>query len=700
MSWFEEQISERLKRDNATMRNANYGLTSAILGKDMNNKRLIGSSNASDEIASYYNVKSIDELVKRDIQLTDEWYADALGAMIGQTNDGEEIALIPNKYGGYAYFDAKSGKRLRVKKSSPIQRGAICFYRQLPDKALHLRDLINFILKSISKHDIIKYLLCMFVVSLLGVFLPYINQQIFSVVIPKEDFTLLISISIMFLCVLVATSIVKICASLAVTRIEIKTEVAISPAVYMRVLSLPVTFFKEYSSGELMERASAIKTMVQILFSSVASTAISFIFSLIYVAQIQSIAPMMSKYAIILLLLFLILSLSSTAISLKMTRKNMNTQAKLSGFLFHLLSGMQKIKLTGSEKRMYAKWAGIYAQKAKNQYNPPLLMKISAPLNVGLTFLGTIIFFFIGATNHITTANYMAFSIAYGMLCSAVLSLGNIIQSIAQLKPNLEMAKPIMETIPESYTNKIKLSAIVSSIEVSHINFRYKKDTPFIYKDFSLKIRRGEYIGIVGKTGCGKSTLIRLLMGFETPQKGAIFYNGINMNELDLKTLRRKMGIVMQTSTVFPGTIFSNIATCNPEMTQEEAWEIARIVGLEDDIQNMPMGMHTLISEGGGCLSGGQRQRIIIARAIASKPDILIFDEATSALDNITQKQVSDSLDSLKCTRIVIAHRLSTIKNCSRIIVIDNGSIIEDGTFQELLDKQGYFAELVKRQLT
>ncbi|MBP3273981.1 MAG: ATP-binding cassette domain-containing protein, partial [Butyrivibrio sp.] len=219
-----------------------------------------------------------------------------------------------------------------------------------------------------------------------------------------------------------------------------------------------------------------------------------------------------------------------------------------------------------------------------------------------------------------------------------------------------------------------------------------------ILENFSLKIKAGEYVAIVGKTGCGKSTLVRLLLGFEKPEKGAVFYDGKDRERIDLKSLLRKIGSVIQDGKLFYGDIFHNIAIASEKLTQDEAWEAAELAGIADDIKAMPMGMHTIIAEGQGGISGGQKQRILIARAVASKPKILIFDEATSALDNITQRQISEALDGLKCTRIVIAHRLSTIKNCDRILVMDGGKIVEQGTYDELIANKGYFSELVERQ--
>ncbi len=292
----------------------------------------------------------------------------------------------------------------------------------------------------------------------------------------------------------------------------------------------------------------------------------------------------------------------------------------------------------------------------------------------------------------------MAFVSAYGLVSGAFATLSTINQSLAQIKSIFKIVSPILETEPEVDVNRRVINSIRGGIELNNIYFRYSDSMPYVLDDLSLKIRPGQYVAIVGKTGCGKSTLLRILLGFEKPEKGAVYYDGKDISSLDLKSLRRKIGVVMQNGKLFQGDIYSNIVISAPWLTLDDAWKAAEIAGLADDIKSMPMGMSTMIGEGIGGISGGQKQRLMIARAIAPKPKILMFDEATSALDNITQKKVSNSLDSLKCTRIVIAHRLSTIKHADRIIVLDKGKIVEDGTYDELIKLNGHFSELVNRQ--
>ena len=312
--------------------------------------------------------------------------------------------------------------------------------------------------------------------------------------------------------------------------------------------------------------------------------------------------------------------------------------------------------------------------------------------------VGTLAMYTMAVKFGISVADYYAFDTAYGMVSGAFGALAGIALNIAQIKPMLTMVQPFFDAVPEVSDGKQVLTRLSGGIEMNNVSFRYSENMPLIIDNLSLKIRPGQYVAIVGKTGCGKSTLMRLLLGFEHPQKGAIYYDGKDLERIDLRSLRRRVGVVMQSGKLFQGDIYSNIVISAPWLSQDEAWEAAELAGIAEDIRKMPMGMNTVISEGSGGISGGQRQRLMIARAVAPKPKILMFDEATSALDNMTQKKVSESLDALKCTRIIIAHRLSTIKQCDRIIVLDQGKIIEDGKYDELIAKNGFFAELVARQ--
>ena len=332
------------------------------------------------------------------------------------------------------------------------------------------------------------------------------------------------------------------------------------------------------------------------------------------------------------------------------------------------------------------------------EYNPPLFLKLNPVITTAISLAGTLLLYYLAVKTGVTPNQYYAFSAAYGRVSGAFTTLSGIAISMASIRPVLEMAEPILKAEPEVAAEKLPVDHVTGNIELSHITFRYDENSPYILNDLSLNVKAGEYVAIVGRTGCGKSTLVRLMLGFEKPEKGAVYYDRRNLDSLDPRSLRKHIGVVIQNGHLFQGDIFSNITISAPDLTLDEAWEAAEVAGIAQDIRDMPMGMQTFISEGQGGISGGQKQRLMIARAVAPKPQILIFDEATSALDNKTQKQVSEALDKLKCTRIVIAHRLSTIRNCDRILVMDQGAIIEEGNYNELIQRQGYFAELVARQ--
>ncbi|MGN0288779.1 MAG: NHLP bacteriocin export ABC transporter permease/ATPase subunit [Lachnospiraceae bacterium] len=723
MGWFDEQIKERKRNDDSVFAESFVNIAGAIMGRRvsdaLNDDRTI-TQNAIDEILKYYhaksrevpdNIKDMNDqleylmrpygIMRRTVKLSKGWYKDAIGAMLGMMKeDGRIVALIPDGLSGYRYHDFKTGKREKVNRQndSLFSEDAIAFYKPFPAKKLGIPALMQYIVHTLSPSDFILIVLCTFAASLFGMFMPRLNNILFSTVITSASMQLLYAVTIFMVCVSISTMLMGAVKALVSARIKTKMEISVQAATMMRILSLPADFFKEYSSGELFMRAQYINQLCNLLVSAGLSTGLTSLFSLIYVLQIFKYAPGLVIPALAVTGATVLLTILSSLMQMKISKRQMELSGKSTGLSYSLITGVQKIKLSGSEKRAFAKWGNLYAKQAQLSYNPPTFIKLNSVLNMAVSLTGTLVIYYGAVKTQLSIADYYAFNTAYGMVSGAFMTLAGLALSIAQLKPILEMIKPILDTVPELSADKEVITRLSGSIELNNVSFGYCENMPLVIDDLSLKIRAGQYVAIVGKTGCGKSTLLRLLLGFERPQKGAIYYDGKDLNSIDLKSLRRKMGVVMQNGKLFQGDVYSNIVISAPWLTQKEAWEAAELAGIAEDIRHMPMGMNTLISEGSGGISGGQRQRLMIARAIAPKPKILMFDEATSALDNLTQKKVSESLDTLKCTRIVIAHRLSTIRQCDRIIVLDKGKIIEDGNYQELIDKGGYFARLVERQ--
>ena len=610
------------------------------------------------------------------------------------------VALLPKRFVGYWFRDPVTGKKtdLNRKTAEAFEPDAICFYRPLPLKKLGIADLIKYLAECLSAGDIVSIVVLTFVATLVGMLMTNANKALTGFVLQSKNLSLLLGTAAFTLSVIVSTQLLDGVRALMMNRLEIKTSLSVEAAMMMRVMNLPANFFRKYASGELSSRYDAVNQLCSLLLGNIFSTGLGAIFSLMYITQIFRYAPALVAPALVIVLVSVVVSILSSLTQIKVSRQVMEKGSKENGLSYALITGIQKIKLAGAEKRAFARWAHQYADAVELSYNPPLLIKVNTAITSAISLAGTIVLYYLAAKTRVNPSEYIAFNTAFGAVTAAFASLTGVALSVAQIKPILEMAQPILETEPESAENKTMVTKLSGNIELSNVYFRYNQNMPYVVNGMSLKIRAGEYIAIVGSTGCGKSTLVRLMLGFETPEKGAVYFDGKDLSGLDLRSLRRRIGTVTQDGSLFQGDIYSNIVISAPQLTLDDAWAAAELAGIADDIRAMPMGMQTMISEGQGGISGGQKQRLMIARAVAPKPKILIFDEATSALDNRTQKQVSEALDALKCTRIVIAHRLSTIKNCDRILVLDKGQILEDGTYDELIAKNGFFAELVERQ--
>ncbi|MBE5825150.1 MAG: ATP-binding cassette domain-containing protein [Butyrivibrio sp.] len=721
MGWFDEQIRLRKRRDEELYRESYDKIAHKVLGERMKtgNKRF-SVRNAIEDVFMYYHLPSVEipgnikdpmeqieyaassvGMMKAVISLKEGWYTDCFGPIICLLKaDHSPICLFPMGFAMYYFYDPSTGKKTMVNKKNAdlFEEEAVAFYEPLALKKLGISDLISFMKDRLSYYDYLYYALAVLVAAAISMILPMAAEIMTGRVIRDSNITLFGVMAVTIMVTIVLSGFIQAFATAVSMRVKWKVTIPVEQAVMQRILTLPVPFFRQFSAGELSSRSGSINSVCQIIIEDVFSLGLSAIASLIYIVQIMRYTPMLVIPSVVIIVLSLFLSVIATLMQMRITRQRMEHLAKENGLSYAIINGIQKIKLAGAEKRIFAKWANQYAEGAALAYNPPFFLKISSVLDTAVSLIGTVVLYEIAIGSKVAPSEYFAFNIAYAALFAAFSQLSSTSLSVARIKPILDMAEPILKTEPEKTHKKDIVTKLNGSIELGGVYFRYNEQDPYILENFNLKIKAGEYVAIVGKTGCGKSTLVRLLLGFEKPNKGVVFYDGKDIERIDLKSLRRKIGSVIQDGKLFFGDIFHNIAIASEKLTQEEAWEAAEMAGIADDIRAMPMGMHTIIAEGQGGISGGQKQRLLIARAVASKPRILIFDEATSALDNITQRQISEALDGLKCTRIVIAHRLSTIKNCDRILVMDSGRIIEEGKYQDLIDKKGFFYELVERQ--
>ena len=723
MGWFENQIEERRRADQERLEDAYVRIAGVILGESsafqIHDAGII-TKEAIDEILKYCHCKPVEVppeisgteehldyclrphgIMKREVELTEGWYQDAYGPILAFTaKDQVPTALLPGHLGGYYFHDVSSGKRVRLTKETAalFDKRAYCFYTPLPQRAIGIPDLLLYLKRCITISDLGWIIAATLAMTLVGLLMPRITLALTGPVLASKQPSALIGMAVCIVCISISSQLISSTRTLLMSRLETKTSLGVQASMMMRLISLPASFFRQYSAGELKSRSMSVNQLCSLLLGMVMTAGLTSISSLLYVAQIFQFAPVLVVPSLLIILVTIGFSVLTTLVQIRINKKQMELSAKESGMSYAMITGIQKVRLAGAEKRIFSRWLNLYAEGSELVYNPPMFIKINSVISTAISLFSNIFLYYLAVQSGLSPSSYFAFMAAYGAVFGAFSSLSGTALQAAKIRPILEMAEPFLKAVPEAADGKEIVTSIKGAIEMEHVWFRYDEKSRYILEDMSLKIKPGEYVAIVGKTGCGKSTLMRLLLGFEEPEKGAVYYDGKNLNTLDHATLRRKIGTVMQSAGLFQGSIYSNIVISAPELSVDDAWEAAEAAGIADDIRRMPMGMNTYISEGQGGISGGQRQRIMIACAIAPKPKVLFFDEATSALDNKTQRQVSEALDAMGCTRIVIAHRLSTIRHCDRILVMEDGKIAESGTYDELIEKNGLFAALVKRQ--
>ena len=718
---FDDQISKRRKRETQALQEV-FGEAARDMGFKIDPGNSVGSGNrvlhrllkylkVSDYILDDDGMLTPDEqlerilrprgIMQRRITLSGDWWHRSIGPKLGQDKDGNMLLFVPRRWlFGYKCINQNGEEKyVDAELMKDVKSDALDFFPALPPRPLKGKDLLKFAFTNMPASAIFSVLLTASIASLISMFIPFINKELFHNVIPNGIMVDLYPVAALFVGVVVGSSMMEVMRNKLLIRVKDIIGIILQHAIMARIFTLDTSFFWKYSAGEITNRVTSIRQLCSMANSVILGAIISLVFSVIYVIQIFFYAKDLMVVSLLLLFLQLVLIIIYAIQLHKEEHERMGHKAMLDGMEYNLFSGIQKIKLTGSEKRAYTKWLDHYRHCAHISYNPPLSVKIMPALLV-LFQLGSIaVIWWYAIQNNVAVSDFIAFFVAYGMISAAMEAMIGIIPDLAQISPLLKIAEPVLNTTPEIQPDAPQVDYLSGSIEISDLSFRYNDEGNWLFRHFNVKIQPGEYVGIVGPSGCGKSTLLRLLLGFEHPQAGGVFYDNYDLSKCDKTSLRKQIGSCLQGGTLFAGDIFSNITITAPGSTIEDAWRAAEMAGIADDIRQMPMQMHTIVSEGNLGFSGGQKQRILIARALIANPSILIMDEATSALDTISQKKIAEHLDQLDCTRIIVAHRLSTIRQCSRIIVIDKGAIIEEGSYDELMEKQGLFYQMAKRQI-
>jgi ATP-binding cassette subfamily C protein len=646
----------------------------------------------------------------RQIALRDNWWEQDSGPILGKLGaDGSPVALLPNGPKSYVCINPADGSRNIVTDdlAQTIDSFGVSFYRPFPEGPLTARQLVKFGILGLG-HDLRWLLMMGILLGVLGTLTPIFTGKLFDSAIPQADRNLLVQFTTgLFLAAAIAAAF-KITQSIAVLRIQGRMDYSIQAAMWDRLLDLPSTFFRSYSSGDLADRVGGIARIRDLVAGAGISAILGSVSSVFYVFLLFKYSIPLAVLAMGLTFAFVAFTFSANFIQLRLQRDHMRLQGLITGMVLQFISGVSKLRVAGAENHAFSVWAREFAEQRRLEFGIGRVQNAVAVFSSSFSVISSMAIFYVlykarqsgaesGAAT-MSTGDFVAFTAAYGAFLAAMTALSEASLNMLRIVPVFERLKPIITEVSEIDETKAYPGTLKGALELINVQFRYTDDGPWILKGVSLKINPGEMVAFVGGSGSGKSTLLRLMLGFETPDRGVIYYDGQDLSSVDVRELRQQLGVVLQDAKVMPADIFHNIIGAS-DLTLEHAWEAAKMAGLDADIKELPMGMHTYVSEGGGGFSGGQIQRLLIARALVKKPRILFFDEATSALDNRSQATVTESMERLFATRIVIAHRLSTIVNADRICYLDQGLIAESGTYQELMELDGLFAALAKRQL-
>ena len=645
----------------------------------------------------------------RWVVLADDWWKSDCGAMVGYLEDDDEpVALIPSGSGSYDIVDPRTGARTPVdyKTAEDLDLRAIRFYRRLPDKVSNAWSIARWSLRGKTR-DIVFVILLSVAITLLGMLIPQATVVLMDNAIPDANQRLVIELGLAMLLAVIGTTLFGFSQAILTIRIGITSDAVSQASVWDRLLNLRLSIFKEYGSGDILDRAMGVSAVSrdlngQAMRSILTSMTASLNLGLLYWYN-ASLATMVLVVGVVIVLVTVIASSTLK----KYYKSLLSLQGEFFGFVVELVSATNKIRVAGAQRRAFVQWSNRYSEQLHLSLKANIIEDRAAVFTYSVPLLTTLLLYWFAAellassdsTNALTIGEFLAFNVAMGTFIAGITSLSDTAMELMDTFATAERAQPLLAAEMETNQEKRDPGLLRGSVELSDVYFKYSSGGPNILKGVNIKVEPGQFVAFAGTSGSGKSTIFRLLLGFEQPVSGRVLYDKQSLDSIDVTAVRRQLGVVLQHSRINTDSIFENIGAGSP-VSLEQAWEAAKDAGLAADIDAMPMGMQTVISEGGGNLSGGQRQRLMIARALVRNPSILLFDEATSALDNRTQAIVSRSLNRRNVSRLVIAHRLSTIQEADKIYVLDDGLVVEEGNFEELSNSDGLFASMMNRQST
>jgi NHLM bacteriocin system ABC transporter ATP-binding protein len=661
-------------------------------------------------------------LRQRGVLLRLDWWRQTGLPMVARLAEGDRpVALLPQG-NGYVLWDALAGTSQPVDATlaEKLNPQAQAIYAALPSRPVGLGDMIRLGLHGTGRERLAITLLALGV-ALIGLLTPVASGLIVDKIVPTAAGDQLFLLVLALVVAAISSAALDYSKTHAVLRLQSGIDLKMHAAVIDRLLRLPAGFFKRYTVGDLADRAMGIATIREMLAGAALSSLLGGVMSLVSLGMLFFYSVKLALVALLLVALSLSVTVGLSLLQLRHERQEARTRGIAEGLVLQFITGVAKLKVAAAVDRAIMFWMRRYGAQRRFDIAGQRLARMQTVFQAAFGPLSTVALMAGmvliakgvmaeqavqalagveggGGATAMQAGGFIAFFTAFGQFQGAMTQLVGTLTRLLGVFPIWERSRPLLESPLDDVADGEDAARLGGGVEFAGVSFSYAPDLPPVLDNLSFSIRPGEFVAIVGPSGGGKSTILRLLLGLDRPQAGELFFDGRPMSRLTPDSVRRQIGTVLQNGRLMGGSILDNIVGASAARL-EDAWAAARQVDLADDIKAMPMGMHTVLTEGGGTLSGGQRQRLMIARALVRQPRLLLLDEATSALDNRTQAAVMRSLEKLDVTRVMIAHRLSTIERVDRILVIERGRLVEQGRFADLIAQDGVFAALARRQM-
>lgn len=643
----------------------------------------------------------------RTVILAGRWWEQDCGPLLAYLQDDDRpVALVRDQWRGYELIDPRSGETrpMSPELALTLKPKGVMFYRRLPDDIRSAWSIPRFALRG-RFWDLTFVALLSLTITGIGMLVPQATGLIMDNAIPDANGRLLAELGAGLAMAAFGASLFGLAQGVLSIRLGILSDGISQAAVWDRLLALKLPVFRRFSSGDLLDRAMSVSAINQELNGQAMRTLLTSGTALLNLGLLYYYNSKLAMMVFGVGAAVVLFTVGAGYFARRHYRRLMDLQGPFFGFVVELVNAVSKIRVAAAQRRAFARWADRYVEQLELMLKAQGIEDYVAVFNVLVPIASSMMLFWMGVSmlnaddeHRLTVGTFLAFNSAMGTFLGGATTLSVMALEFLDTMAKAGRVKPLLAAEKEVADDLRDPGRLTGQIEFKDVHFAYTADSAPVLKGVSFKIMPEEFVAFVGPSGSGKSTIMRLMLGFEEPTAGTIAFDDQSTEGVDFTAVRRQLGVVLQTARINSASIFDNIGG-GANITLDEAWEAAEDAGFADDVREMPMEMHTVISEGGTNLSGGQRQRLLIARALVRNPRILLFDEATSALDNKTQATVSAAMDRRKVTRVVIAHRLSTIRNANRIFVLAGGRVVETGGFDELVAAGGIFASMMARQI-